>query len=330
MAVGSGIGSQLSVGEETTFGTAATLNRHVPVKSFKVALEAEDMEIAGLAAGRAAAFDNIRTTRAGVAEVEMPAWNRGLGVYLRQIFGGTVAPVQQAATTAYLQSLVLTDPRGRMLSIQGGLPDTGGTARPYTALGAKCTGLEISCAKGEIATLKWEFASRDISEATGLATASYTSPISVFNWSQLGVKLGTFGSEATVQGVRGFSLKLSRPLDLDGSFYAGNAGLRSEPNWNAHMEVSGTIDIDYVTKADFVDRYLANTSTAMVIEFVGPIIASTFAETLRFRVPKAFFGGEIPAVPDNGVLKASVPFMGRLDLTNGLVTCDYMSLDTTI
>lgn len=331
MAIGSGIGSWVSMGEESTYGTAATMSRHLPVTSVEIQRTQEVMPVYGMASGRAAPIDEVVTTQGGTVKLTMQAHNRGLGMLLRQIFGGTVTPVQQAATTAYLQALTVADNYGRMVSIQGNLPNTAGTASAFTALGCKATSMELSCAKGEIATITFEFDARQITEATGQTTPSFTSGVLPFRWSQEAVKLhSTFGSEATVQGVTGFNIKLTRPINSDDSFYAGNAGLKSQPVWNDHFEVSGQIDTDFVTKADFVDRSTGHTATALVFEFVGPIIATTYAETLRFRVPKSYFEPAIPPVPDNGVLKSSVPFKGVLDLTNGLALCDYISLDTAV
>lgn len=331
MAVGSGIGGQFSCGEESTFGTAASMGRHLRLLSYEIVPEKEVQSVWGVAAGRAAPIDEVVTKQWGTVKVTLQANKRGLGMLLRQIFGGTVAPVQQAATTAYLQALTVADPRGRMLSMQGGFPNTAGTVSGFTALGAKCTKFSIKCSQGEIAVIEMEFDAREVSEVPSLTTWADTSQSSPFSWKDLTVKLhSTFGSEATVQGVRGITLDLERPTDLDGSFYAGNATRRSEPNWNDHFVVSGSIDIDFVTKADFVDRMTAHTSTALNIEFVGDIIATIYPETLTFRVPKAKFGVFGLSVPDNGVLKASVPFNGLLDTTNGLALCNYISLDTAV
>jgi hypothetical protein len=319
------------MGEESTYGTAATMGRHLPITAFEIQRGREVQPVWGMAAGRSGPIDEVVTTFGGSVKLTMQAHNRGLGMLLRQIFGGTVTPVQQAATTAYKQSLTVTDNYGRMLSIQGNLPNTAGTASPFTALGCKLTSAELTCSKGAVAMWTFEFDAQTISEATGQTTPSYTASVLPFRWSQEAVKMhSTFGSEAAVDGVTGFSVKFERPMNQDESYYAGAAGLKSQPVWNDHFNVTGTVEADFVTKTQWVDRSFAHTSTSLMFELIGPIIATVYPETLRFTMPKVKFEPAIPPVPDNGVLKSSVPFKGLLDTTNGHALCDYISLDTAV
>lgn len=329
MAVGSGLGGQVGFAAESTYGTVATPTRFLRGQG-DVQPVVNTQEVFGISAGLLAPTDQVITTTGGTGKFESQAWNRGLGLLLAHVTGSSTAPVQQSATTAYLQTHAATDNRGKFLTMQVGIPDVAGTARPYTGLGGKITELEVSCAIGEVAKISAGLDFRAVSEATGLAAASYVGTPAPFHFGQMSVKLGTFASEAVVQGVRSTSIKFSRPMNTDDAYYAGNAGLKSEPNTTDMLEISGTLEIDYVTKADFVDRSIANTATSMVIEWVGPIIASTFAETLRFKCPRTKFGATVPSLMDNGIMRASVPFKALTDLTNGLFISEYMSLDTTI
>ena len=330
MAIGSGIGGQFSIAEEVTYGTVATPARHLRLISYETIPARDVVNVMGIAAGRLGPIDEIVTKQWGTVKVVLQAPKRGLGMLLRQIFGGTVVPVQQAATTAYKQSLIAADNRGRMLSMQGGFPNIGGTASAFTALGAKATKFSIKCAAGEVATIEMEFFAREISEAPGLVTWADQPQSVPFAWPQLTVGLGTFGAEAAVPDVVGFELSIERSLDIDGSFTSGNAGRMVEPNMNDWLVVTGTTDVTFGTKANFVDRANAHTTTSMAFTFVGDVIASTFSETLKFTVPKPYFKPAGMAVPDNGVLKFSLGFDGFNDLTNGMVTCDYTSLDTAV
>jgi hypothetical protein len=67
-----------------------------------------------------------------------------------------------------------------------------------------------------------------------------------------------------------------------------------------------------------------------VLEWTGPLIASTFFNTVRVRCPKVFFRDAVPGIDGPDVVKGSVAFESFLDTTNGLVLLDVISTDTTL
>jgi hypothetical protein len=270
------------------------------------------------------------TTEAATGQLVAEVQRAGFGLILKHLTGSTTSPVQQAATTAYLQTHAWGDNTGLSLTGQMSTPATGGTAHPWTGLGGKITGVEFSCAVNELlkATVDLDF--KKVVETETLATASYTAGNMPFHFGEMAVKLGTFASEASVTGVRGVSVKIERPQDTE-MFYAGAAGLKAQPVWNEFLNISGTIEVDLVTKADFIDRFTGHTSTSMVLEWVGTTaIASTYYPTFRIVLPKVYFSGDVPSVDGPDVVKASVPFKAMLDTTNGICTAYYQSTDTTV
>ena len=328
MAVGSGIGAQLGWATESTYGTYVAPTSYLPAKSFQFTTKQSSEDVVGLAAGREAAIARVVTATWGEVAFEMLAFNKGLGRGLAHMFGSAATPVQQAGSAAYLQTHVWGDSAGRSLSIQGGFPDTAGTSQDQSALGVKLRSMEFKQDARGLLSVSYDGIAKSLTEAQTLGSASYVAA-NPFHFGQWAVKLGTFGAEASVTGVRSGSVKFTRPVDEE-MFYAGNAGLMAPPVWNDLMDASGTLEVDFATKADFLDRYVANSATSMVLEWVGPIIASSYAETLRFKLPKVHFGEIGQAVPDNGVLKLSVPFKAYKDLTNGTAIAEYMSTDTTV
>ncbi len=330
MAVGSGIGASFGVSAETTYGTYVAPARFFEAKSFSVKKVQNVQPQMGVAAGRPAAVDEVVTTTAATGNLQGDVLRKGMGLLLAHGFGSSTSPVQQAATIAYLQTHAVGDNAGKYLTLQGGLPGVGGTVNPVTSLGSKITSMEFSCGVDEILSMNVDFDGRAFSEASGLATPSYTAANAPFHFGEMSLKLGTFGAEAVVQGVRKVTVKIERGQDT-GRFYAGNAGLKSEPIWNEFVKVSGSIDIDLVTKADFIDRYTGHTSTSLVWEFVGPTaIISTYFPTFRISCPKVYFSGDVPDVGGPDVLKATIPFEAFYDVTNGLASAQYMSTDTAV
>lgn len=330
MAIGSGLGASFGVAAESTYGTYVAPTRFYAGKSFGIQKVQNTQPLSGVAAGRPAPPDEVVTTTAATGKLEVDVLRKDFGLLLAHALGSSATPVQQAATAAYLQTHTLGDNRGKSLTLQKGLPDVGGTANPITATGAKITSAEFSCGIDELLAASVEFDARSMTEAQGLAAPSYTAGNMPFHFGEMSLKLGTFGTEAAVQGVRKVTVQISRGQDV-ARFYAGNAGLKSEPIWNEFIAVTGSIEIDLVTKADFIDRYTGHTATSLVWEFVGPTaIASTYFPTFRIRCPKVYFGGDIPEVSSPEVSKATIPFAAFFDTTNGVVSADYMSTDTAI
>jgi len=283
----------------------------------------------GLAAGRLVipGSQRVVTTRAASGPVTATVLNRGFGLILQQLMGGAGTIVQQGATTAWLQTYPIADNVGKSMTFQNGIPSVGGTSNPYTFLGSKIMSAEFSCGVDELLKVTLQVDCQDVSESQGLAAPSYITGVMPFHFGQMNVKLGTFGAEAVVQGVRKMSIKIERPQET-GRFYAGNAGLKSEPIMNGRVAITGSADVDFVTKADWADRFAADSSTSLVWEFIGPNIASTFYQTFLLRVPMMFLDGDGYTIDGQDIQKQTFPLVGAYDLTNPGVQAEYMSTDT--
>lgn len=330
MAVGSGIGSSVGVAAESSYGTYVAPSRFFPAKSFQVKKVQNVTPVSGVAAGRPAAPDEVVTTTAATGQVQTDVLRKDFGLLLAQLMGSSSAPVQQGATAAYLQTHVLGDNFGKSLTLQAGLPNVGGTINPVTATGCKITQAQFSCSLNGLVEATFDFDAKAYTEGESLSAPSYTAANMPFHFGEMAVKLGVVGAEASVQGVRTANLTISRPMAVD-RFYAGNGGSKAEPVWNEFAAVTGTLEIDNVTKADFHDRFTDHESTSLVIEWVGATaIASTYYPTLRFTCPKVYFGDGVGEVSGPDVIKASIPFTAFYDVTNGLVTAHYISTDSAV
>lgn len=332
MAIGSGLGGQVGFINESTYGTGVTVTKFAEVESASITKTKNAVQGGGLAAGRMVQDGSRRvvTSTAAEGEVKMEVTTKGMGLWLNHLFGGTVTPVQQAATTAYLQTHSLTDNYGKSLTIQTGVPDRTGTVRPYTATGCKITSAEFSCGMNELLTASFNIDAQGVTEATAIATASYTTGQKPFHAGLLAVKTGTFGSESVITGVKGISLSIERPQQTDAYYASATPGTKSEPVMNDWVKISGSLEMDFVDKTQVADLFSSDTATSLVIEFVGATIASTYKETIRFKIPKAFFDEGAPKLEGPDVVGLDVSFVGQLDTTNGSIICEYISTDTTL
>lgn len=337
MGIGSGIGSQFGIAPETVaYGTYAAPTRFYEVTKSNVAKVKNTASWAGLASGRLGrrADGRVVTTKAGTVSIdELVVTNKDMGLLLNQIMGGTVAPVQQVATAAYLQTHPLADNFGKRFTAQQGNPLTGGTIIPQTALGSKILSAEFACGVDDLLTVKIDGDSRDVVETQPLAAASYATSRRPFHFAQMGVKVGaTVAGAVAVSGVRKVTCKIDRKLKTD-MFYANAAGLKDEPVMNDFVAVSGTISVDYKTAADFADRFRDDTQFALVWEFIGPNIASTYFETFRITCPALFLDNGTPGADGPDVIQTDFDYTAYIDLSAALALLaqiEYMSTDIVL
>lgn len=331
MAIGSGLAASIGFAAESTYGTYVAPTRFLEYIKADLKKKKNVVQGGGLAAGRIAQLGSRRVVTSESVEggFELEVANKGMGLLLAHLLGSSATPVQQGATAAYLQAHTVGDNIGKSLTIQHGVPDLTGTVRPFTFKGCKLSGAEFSCKVGELLTMSLDVDGRQASEVETLVAASLATGVAPFHWAQMSVKLGTFGAEAAVSGVKGFSVKFDRGMASE-RFYAGAGGLKAEPIMNDFLKVSGSIEVDLVNKADFADRFAADSATSLVIEFVGPLIAPTYYQTFRIKLPMVFFDGDTPTVDGPDVTSGGYPFVAQLDGTNPLVSIDYISTDTTL
>ncbi|MFE0699118.1 phage tail tube protein [Streptomyces sp. NPDC058872] len=328
MAIGSGLGAQIGIAAESTYGTFVAPTRFLEFTQESLVLKKTTAQSTGIAAGRLLALSSRRvvTQREVAGSLGLEVVNKGMGLLLQALMGTTVTPVQQASTAAYLQTHTLADTAGKSLTIQKGIPLTTGTVTDKSLVGCKVTSAEFSCESGGMLMASVDFDGKDCDEGQTLAAASYSN-MSPFHFGQMAVKAGTFGAETALDGVRKVSMKIERPQAVD-RFYANSSALKAEPISNDLVRVSGSLEADYVaTTLD--DLHTSDAATSLVWEFVGPNIESTYDETFRITLPAIKVDDSPPQVDGYGVVRTTYNFTGLYDGTN-LPFIEYMSTDTTV
>ncbi|MGW4703267.1 phage tail tube protein [Streptomyces sp. NPDC004285] len=328
MAIGSGLGAQIGLSAESAYGTFVAPTKFIEFNKQSLALKKTTAQSTGIAAGRLMALSSRRvvTQREVSGSIELEVANKGMGVLLQALMGTSVTPVQQGVTAAYLQTHTLADTWGKSLTIQAGIPLTTGTVTDKTFLGCKIVSAEFSCEVGGMLTATFEVDGKDSDETQTLAVASYgtTAP---FHFGQMGLKTGSFGTETALDGVRKVSVKIERPLATD-RFYANQSALKAQPISNDLVKITGSLEMDYVaTTVD--DLHTNDGATSLVWEFLGPIIASTYAETFRIKLPAIKVDDAPPTVDGYQVVRPTFNFTALYDGTNQ-VAIEYMSSDITL
>ncbi|WP_098010490.1 phage tail tube protein [Streptomyces sp. sk226] len=328
MAIGSGLGAQVGIAAESSYGTFMAPAKFVEFTKEGLQLKKTTAQSAGIAAGRLVALDKRRvlTQRQASGSLEMEVTNKAMGVLLQTLMGTTVTPVQQAATAAYLQTHILADTAGKSLTIQKGVPLTTGTVTDKTFLGCKVISAEFSCEVGGMLLATFEIDAKDCDETQTLAVATYPA-MSPFHFGQMSVKAGTYNSEVALDGVRKVSVKIERPQATE-RFYAGQSGLKKEPISNDQVKISGSIETDYVaTTLD--DLHTSDAATSLVWDFTGPLIAATHYERFTVKIPAIRIDDAPPVVDGFDVIKPTYSFTGLYDGTNP-TAIEYLSTDITL
>ncbi|WP_406365300.1 phage tail tube protein [Streptomyces sp. NBC_00645] len=330
MAIGSGLGAQLGIAPEPpgTYGTYVAPTRFIEFTKESLALKKTTAQSSGIAAGRLLPLSSRRvvTRREAQGSIDLEIANKGMGLLIQALMGTTVTPVQQGAGPAYLQTHTLADTAGKSLTIQKGVPLTTGTVTKKNFLGCKVTSGEFSCEVGQMLNGSFEFDGRDVEETSALAAASYSN-MSPFNFAQMGIKTGSFGTETALDNIRKVSCKIERPQDVE-RFYANASALKKEPISNDQVKISGSLESDYgATTLD--DLHTTDGATSLVWEFTGPLIAATFYETFRLTLPAIKIDEGPPVVDGFGVVKPSFNYVGLYDGTN-MPKIELISTDTTV
>ncbi|MFI2314086.1 hypothetical protein AMK17_25370 [Streptomyces sp. CB00072] len=328
MAIGSGLGAQVGIAAESTYGTYVAPTKFVEFTKESLQLKKVTAQSQGIAANRllALAARRVVTQRSGAGNLEMEVTNKAMGVLLQSLMGTSVTPVQQAATAAYLQTHVLADTVGKSLTIQKGVPLTTGTVTRKNFLGCKVISAEFSCEVGGMLTATFEIDSKDCEETSVLAVATYPS-MAPFHFAQMSLKTGVYASEVARNGIRKVSVKIERPQATE-RYYAGQSGTKAEPIANDLVKITGSIEGDYVdTILD--DLHTSDATTALVWDFTGPLIAATHYERFTVKLPAIKIDDAPPTVEGYDVVKPTLSFTGLYDGTNQ-PSIEYMSTDITL
>ncbi|WP_063735623.1 phage tail tube protein [Streptomyces sp. RTd22] len=328
MAIGSGLGAQIGIAPETTYGTYVAPTKFIEFTKESVKLKKTTAQSAGIASGRLVALSSRRvvTQREVQGSIEMEVTTKSMGALLQALMGTTVTPVQQATSLAYLQTHTLADTAGKSLSIQKGVPMTTGTVMDYSALGCKVTSAEFSCEVGGMLTASFEVDGKTMDESQTLAAPSYPL-MAPFHFGQMAVKTGAYGTETALDGIRKVSVKIERGMAVD-RFYAGGGGLKAEPISNEMVKISGSLEADF-TSATLATLFTSDAATSFVWEFVGDTIESTYKNTFRIKVPAIHIDDEPPSVEGTEIIRTTFAFTGLFDGTNA-TAIEYMSTDTTV
>jgi Phage tail tube protein len=333
MPIGSGLSHQFGMKSEAgTYGTRQASDHFVRLTACTFDPNKYRAQGQGIQSGSfGPMLDHyVDTHEDAVAHIEFDMVNKGVGLLMQALMGATATPTLINGTS-YSQTHTLSDPFGKSLTIQQNVPFRVGTTNCQEINGARATAAEFSCGVGELLKCVMDFDGRQYDESQTLATASYVTTIP-FRFKDMNVKLGAFGSEVSLApGVRNFSCKVERPLDV-ADWTAGVGALKGEPVLNAMGNITGQLTVDFTTTTKAAIQALAVTlaSTSLVIEFVGPVaISGSNFPTWRITLPSVTFDPNTADTTGPMEVTATYNFTWRYDGAN-LPVITIISPDTVL
>lgn len=318
MAIGSGLGSQVGFSAESAYGTRVAAAKFIRARSYRADRAANRVQGEGILSGNYGdlAAHYVETTNAGVGSMTFDVQDRGLGVIWNTLMGGTVTPSVVVTGSAFTASFPLADTYGKSITYNVGLPYRSGTVLSHELAGGKIVAAEFSCAQGGILECSVDIDAKSWTDGQAVPTATYPTQAAPFTFRDMAVKLGTYNSEAAVNGVRAVTCRIERPHDTE-DYTANNTGSKSEPVLAGPTQITGTIEADWLAKADFQDRANGVTSTSLLLEWVqATAYTGSNFPTFRIQLPGALFEPASQGVEGRDALTNTWNYRWSYDGTN--------------
>ncbi len=141
--------------------------------------------------------------------------------------------------------------------------------------------------------------------------------------------LGVGTAGLSIASVNDCTISGSMPMKQD-RYYLGATGLKAEPIMNDYPTVTGKLSADFVSQADFYDRFAADSAAVLQLTFLGQTIQAPYVETLIITVPEVHFTGDTPQLGGLDIIQLAANFEAAFDGTNPGVQFEYISPDTAI
>lgn len=327
----SGIGAQLGIATEETYGTYKAPTRFLPIDSESLVLEREYVRNQGLRNGRFVQAQNLHrgTTRTVGGDFNTKLFDQGMGILLNQLHGNSATPtkVAEKSEEVYKQThaIGLTDPYDKSLTIQVGRDDTGGTERAFSYVGCKIPSLSISVESQGEAALTVGVDGRDCDTGKELAAASYDADALPFTFQQWELKFA--GSKIT--NARSASVNISIPYATD-RFLLGSSGLKSQPIINGFAEITIDAEMEFAGMADY-ERFI--NETVVKAEFIGTgaeIGEEEEKHVVKFTAPAVKQVTSGPTVQGPDIITESISFEVVDNGTEAPLTVEILSTDSTL
>jgi hypothetical protein len=261
-----------------------------------------------------------------------------MGMLVRNMLGSTTATTTLISGSAYKQVHVPGDFRGLGMTVQVGRPEaSSGTVRPFTYEGCKVSKWDFSLKDNDTPNLKLTLDGQAEATATALATASYLSGSTTYNFSQATLKLGgtatTSAGETTISSgvtvatiIKEISISGSVPMATD-RYGVGNGGQKAEQLENGIPTITGKLSAEF-NKTELYDLYTAASGTTLQLDLTGAAIGGT-NYLFSFIIPALKLKAASPTVGGPDIVQMSTDFEGYSNEVDPVIQCKIISTEST-
>lgn len=266
------MGGSVGWKSESVWGTPVTVDTFMPVLSADMSIDEGYLRSNAIRAGRRTRSLGRLGAKTVGATVDMELPNLSLATLLKHVLGA----VSTSGAGPYEHVFTPGEHSGKSLTVQVGIEDSGGTARPFTLSGTKVNSATVSCTVGELAQLSVDLTSRDYTTATALATPSYAADLIPFTFIEGAVEV----NGSPVASARAATLTINKGLKTD-RHVIGSPLIREQVEQD-HFEITTeiTADFDSLTLFNLIAAGTAvtsvltfdNGSETLVVETNGQIV----------------------------------------------------------
>lgn len=313
------------IGEESTYGTPATLTRGYEAKADGWKRLQEPLESVGMRGG----IETMRSDRriqinmGGEGEIEFDIQKNGLGLLLQAMLGSSTGPTQEAATAAYKTTATTgttTTPISYTVQIQRIANDL--TTQSHTHHGAVIKSWGITQDVGGLLMAKIGFDSEDVDNTTGDGTPAYPTTTQ-FHWGQCVVELDSVATDAM-----SFSVQEDLALKTDRRFLRGDV-LKKKPLRAGMPSITGSVQVEYTDDTQY-DDWVAGNIIPIIATWTGAVIEAPYNEELKITMAACQYSGDSPQASLSDVATIDLPFTVLDNGTDPAVQIEYTSTDTAL
>jgi len=315
------------VAQESTFGTAITTGfRGYEATSDTFTREVQYIESVGfrqaLQTVRSDRHDTISIGASG--SIETDVLNKGHGLIIKHMLGGSSGPTQQGGTAAYLQTFESSDdgPTGSY-TVQLPRADSAGSLQSFTYEGCVPTGFTVTQNLDEALKLTVDFDSENEQQTTSASSPTYPSSADPFVYTDATIEI----DDSAVNTFSSFSLTGDLGMNTERRFLKGSA-TKLQPVRSSVPSYTGSIDGEFTNA-----QYEAfRDGTIFKLEFIAQqstAIAGSYYPKFHITIPKVKFTGSTPVASTDDLTRLSLPFVVLWDGSNAAVKVEYQSTDTS-
>jgi hypothetical protein len=321
--------SQLGVKDESTYGTAVTVDRFFEFSSESIKLDTGRAVSEGLRSGqRVARTDRFVPYILGASGgIKLEPASKGFGFWLKHMLGAvaTAGPTD----SAYTHTGTIGDLWGDSFTMQVNRPlgPAGSTDQAFTWEGGKVVSWTLSCEKEGLLTFEADLIFEDQATGTALASASYPSSVEMMSWARADCTIG-----GTAVPVTKWSVKVDNKLKTD-RYFLQSSTRRAQSAEEGMREITVECEADWDSLTQY-NRFKAETAAgtlaSVVVTAKSPtLIGATTYPGVTITLPNVRFDAVEATVDGPGLMMQAITGMGLSDGSAQPISVAYTTLDST-